>query len=508
MRLPSSNLPRGAHHPVRHASARLCDASSFAALGVIAPLCLRLDLLQLHRPMEAQALAWPHLHSGEDAVLVSEAGSGKTLSYLLPLIQSVWEAEERGDAESGQVAVVVPTQDLAVQVLRVARQLCAEGPLECADAAGDARGAHVLVGTPSNMVQCLGRGFRDRPGTLRLVLDEADMLLAGVKKTGTSGDNPVVRLLDGVKPPSATRRSKPAKGTKPLKGGKGGKGAGGAGKKKGAAAAAAELRPGDWACHECDAVVFASKDACFKCGAAKPAAPTEALEILEMLGTLPGTDDVSSSAAAAAAAAPPAQIVLVSATIPAQGGRSVGSFLSGRFPSIRWLRSDGAHRPIGTLTTQFVRVGSRDERKSELLRLLGARHNRTMVFANTAAQADNVGKMLTAEGVDGLCGVYHPNLAGEARRQSLARFEKDETGVLVCSGLGGRGIDVSAPGGVGQVVQYTLAPHMVEYMHRVGRTARAGAPGHAVALVAADSPTEQALVDEVERCVAGSWKFV
>ena len=105
---------------------RLCDASSFAALGVIAPLCLRLDLLQLHRPMEAQALAWPHLHSGEDAVLVSEAGSGKTLSYLLPLIQSVWEAEERGDAESGQVAVVVPTQDLAVQVLRVARQLCAE----------------------------------------------------------------------------------------------------------------------------------------------------------------------------------------------------------------------------------------------------------------------------------------------------------------------------------------------------------------------------------------------
>ena len=48
------------------------------------------------------------------------------------------------------------------------------------------------------MVQCLGRSFRDRPGELTLVLDEADMLLSGVKKTATSSDRPVVKLLDGV----------------------------------------------------------------------------------------------------------------------------------------------------------------------------------------------------------------------------------------------------------------------------------------------------------------------
>ena len=174
------------HVPTR-ASVPRC---TFESLGIFEPLCLPLEFLGLSQPMESQVLAWPHIYAGDDVVLVSEAGSGKTMAYLLPLLQRIWEAEERGDKESGQVAVVVPTQDLAVQVLKLARQLCDDGPLTCADAANEARGSHVLVGTPSTMVQCLGRSFRDRPGALTLVLDEADMLLSGVKKTATSSDRP------------------------------------------------------------------------------------------------------------------------------------------------------------------------------------------------------------------------------------------------------------------------------------------------------------------------------
>ena len=86
-----------------------------------------------------------------------------------------------------------------------------------------------------------------------------------------------------------------------------------------------------------------------------------------------------------------------------------------------------------------------------------------------------------------------------------ARFEADELGVLVCSGLAGRGLDLRE---VGSVLQYQLAPHVVEYMHRIGRTARAGRGGHAVSLVSAASAAEQRLVAEVERCERGSWKFL
>ena len=55
---------------------------SFQTLGVFAPLCLPLEFLGLSEPMEAQAMAWPHIYTGEDVVLVSEAGSGKTIAQV------------------------------------------------------------------------------------------------------------------------------------------------------------------------------------------------------------------------------------------------------------------------------------------------------------------------------------------------------------------------------------------------------------------------------------------
>ena len=62
--------------------------------------------------------------------------------------------------------------------------------------------------------------------------------------------------------------------------------------------------------------------------------------------------------------------------------------------------------------------------------------------------------------------------------------------------------------GVALVVEYQLAPNVVEHVHRVGRTARAGREGEAVSLVSAQSQSEEALVSEVERCVRGGWKYV
>ena len=82
------------------------------------------------RPMEAQALAWDTLRRqpDRDVALVAEAGSGKTLSYLAPLVDSLLSEPAATAAGGCAVHVIVPTADLVAQVLRVARSLCALAP--------------------------------------------------------------------------------------------------------------------------------------------------------------------------------------------------------------------------------------------------------------------------------------------------------------------------------------------------------------------------------------------
>jgi superfamily II DNA/RNA helicase len=197
------------------------------------------------------------------------------------------------------------------------------------------------------------------------------------------------------------------------------------------------------------------------------------------------------------------QLVLVSATVPAQGDSSVGALINELFPSIRWIRSQGAHRPIERLTSSFISVKDEQGRRDALLQLVSNVPNRTLVFANSAARANDVAKLLRGAGVT--VGAYHPDLDPLERAAAVDAFNRAPASVLACSGLAARGLDFSP---VGLVVQYQLAPHMVEYMHRVGRTARAGRPGAAVALVLFESESEVALVKEVQRCVRGSWKYL
>ena len=101
--------------------------------------------------------------------------------------------------------------------------------------------------------------------------------------------------------------------------------------------------------------------------------------------------------------------------------------------------------------------------------------------------------------------VFHPDVPAADREAALARFRASADGLLVCSGLASRGIDVPD---VRLVIEYQMAPNIVEHVHRVGRTARAGREGTAVSLVSADSANEAALVKEVQRCTRGGWKYL
>jgi ATP-dependent RNA helicase RhlE len=128
---------------------------------------------------------------------------------------------------------------------------------------------------------------------------------------------------------------------------------------------------------------------------------------------------------------------------------------------------------------------------AELLRGEGV--GRTLVFARTKHGADRVVKQL---GQDGFAAhAIHGNKSQGQRERALAEFRAGHAPVLVATDIAARGIDVD---GVTHVVQFDLPDTPESYVHRIGRTARAGASGVAIALCA---PEEREKLQAVEKLI-------
>ena len=116
---------------------------------------------------------------------------------------------------------------------------------------------------------------------------------------------------------------------------------------------------------------------------------------------------------------------------------------------------------------------------------------RTLVFCRTKHGADKVVRYLEQTGVD--AAAIHGNKSQGQRERALQAFKNGRLPVLVATDIAARGIDVD---GVTHVIQYDLPNVPETYVHRIGRTARAGATGVAIALVAHD---ERGLLRDIER---------
>ena len=118
---------------------------------------------------------------------------------------------------------------------------------------------------------------------------------------------------------------------------------------------------------------------------------------------------------------------------------------------------------------------------------------RTLVFTRTKHGADKVMKHLSAGGFT--ASAIHGNKSQNAREKALAGFKQGKILVLVATDIAARGIDVDA---VSHVVNYDL-PHVPEsYVHRIGRTARAGAEGSAIAFC---TPEDRGLLRDIEKTI-------
>jgi ATP-dependent RNA helicase RhlE len=130
-----------------------------------------------------------------------------------------------------------------------------------------------------------------------------------------------------------------------------------------------------------------------------------------------------------------------------------------------------------------------------LVELLGNGHvEDALVFTRTKHRADRLAKLLNRSGIT--AERIHGNRSQAQRTRALAGFKAGEFRVLVATDIAARGIDVES---LGHVVNFDLPNAPEDYIHRVGRTARAGSTGEAITLV---SPEEESDLNRIERVVS------
>ncbi len=168
---------------------------------------------------------------------------------------------------------------------------------------------------------------------------------------------------------------------------------------------------------------------------------------------------------------------------------------------------DTVHRPV------FIEVGGRatpvdlveqkvlpvnSEQKLDLLVqfVLAHKPDRTLIFTRTKHRAERLALTLGKRGIR--CSAIHGNRNQQQREKALEGFRAGRIKVLVATDVVARGIDVE---GISHVINYDMPANPEDYVHRIGRTARAGASGMAVSLL---TPEEVYELKDIERLIGNT----
>ncbi len=377
------------------------NMNSFADLNLLSTLQETLVEKNLTTPTEIQAQAVPALLAGRSVVGVAETGSGKTLTYALPILHRLKTLELGGNPikvyGEPRAIVVVPTRELGEQVAKAFKPFTHTTRLRVRSLLGGTtmevakrslQGAfEVLVATPGRLIKMMDAGLVTLGDVRTLVLDEADQMV-------DHGFLPDVRRI--VK----------------------------------------------------------------KCPADR-------------------------------------QLALFSATLPP----AVEKLVAELFTEAEVIRSQGSHRVVASLTTTNQKVV--DGKRFPLLEsLLGKKvQGGTILFTNTREQCDKLAEELEDAGWP--CVVYRGEMDKAERRRNLKSFRDGEIALLISTDLASRGLDVEH---VGRVINYHLPRQMENYLHRVGRTARAGRPGLVVNFITERDAPLVSKLDAVRAAPKGSLK--
>ncbi len=362
---------------------------TFADFDVSDSLKARLAAAGFVTPTPVQAGAIPPALEGDDILATASTGTGKTLSFLIPMIERLEEisvASTRGKKTPVLSLILLPTRELAMQVLEAFYKLCptakADAVLVCGGLSENtqieqlSRGPRLVVATPGRLEDFLRRRAVNLKDVDMLVLDEVD------------------RMLD--------------------------------------------------------------------------------------MGFLPAIKRI------VAALPKDRQTMCYSATLDA---------------NIREIVKDYVQNPvrveIGTTSKPSDRVELRvytvmqDQKLSQLDKMLNEEEGSYLVFSRTKHGADRIAKKL--EKLGHLTEVIHGDRSQSQRSAALKSFAVGRSRILVATDVAARGIDISH---IAHVVNYDLPNGSDDFVHRIGRTGRAGAKGVATTFV---TPLEKGDARKLER---------
>ena len=181
------------------------------------------------------------------------------------------------------------------------------------------------------------------------------------------------------------------------------------------------------------------------------------------------------------------QTLLFSATMLPEIRRLADAFLNNP-------KEISVSRPasVATTITEGIALVAEHDKREALRHLIRTQDvQNALIFCNRKRDVDILYRSLTKHKFD--AGALHGDMTQSMRFATLERFKAGELRLLVCSDVAARGLDI---GGLSHVFNFDVPHHAEDYVHRIGRTGRAGMEGHAFTIA---GPEDRAAVEAIEK---------